>query len=126
MNFEDIIKNKKQLSEYSPLELILNNKAKRAPTREFLQKYIQRSLSEHDYYCIWRRYQNGLETWLCVIWHKNWDGGRQGSNSRAQSWLREDVEKWAIATLLRIHHPYDVCEIVHADFENLATDPDFL
>ena len=125
MNFEDINKNHKRLSEYSPLDLILNKKAKRAPISNFLQKDLHRSLDRDDYYCVWRRYQNGIETWLCVIWHKNWDHGRQGSDAYAQSYLREDVEKWAIATLLRIHHPYDVCEIVHADFEKLASDPDF-
>ena len=99
---------------------------KYAPTEKFVQKDVRRTLTHGDNYVVWRRYKDGLDTWLCIIWHENWDNGRRASNSDfCRSYLREDVEKWAKSTLLRIHHPYSVCESVHEDFESLATDYEF-
>ena len=78
---------------------------------------------------MWRRYQDGIETWLCVIWHENWvknsRGARRGSVNETGSYLREDVEEWAEYTLKRIHHTPETIALLHEDFKAMAEDPDF-
>lgn len=98
--------------------------ARRISWDGYCQKEIFRHLPRGDRYSLWRRYQNGVETWLCVIWHDNWEKHRKGSDISG-SYLREEVEAWVLQTLLNIHHSKDIANIVHQDFETMANDPDF-
>lgn len=99
-------------------------KVKKVQTYKFVQEKVRRGLKKEDHYYIWRRYENGVETWLCVIWHKNWRN-RLGSDVGANSYLREDVEKWVINSLRRIHYSFEDLKVVHDDFETLANHPAF-
>lgn len=102
--------------------------ARRISWDGYCQKEIFRHLPRGDRYSLWRRYQNGVETWLCVIWHDNWakkhSKPRQGSDDTG-SYLREDVEEWAEYTLKRIHHTPETIALLHEDFKVMAEDPDF-
>ena len=100
----------------------------------FVQKYISRSeiCNRDDSYTIWRRFNNGRETWLSVVWHKNWDKGRKDSTQPIfyqasdggiffiQSWLCEDVCQWLKGVL---HHAgIFIDDAVDSDFECLQND----
>ncbi len=108
---------------------INGKKARNIPWNGYCQKESSRHLPRGDYYYLWRRYQDGVETWLCVIWHENWAkkgiGERRGSVNETGSYLREDVEKWAEYTLKRIHHSPETIALLHEDFKAMEEDPDF-
>ena len=86
-------------------------------SKNFFQVQLIRSrVNGRDYdYSIWRRIDHKLETWLCVMWHSNWQG------STRASWIscdRNEVEQW---TLRRLHQA-SICidETVIEDFKRLA------
>lgn len=91
----------------------------------FYQKKLRYSFSDGDCCTIWRRSNRGIETWLCVIWHDNWQPVHRGSNDETNSYLRQTVEHWAVNTLLRIHHSFDEIEKVRANFRALAREENF-
>ena len=126
--------------------MIINNnceyvyRRKEVCTCNFLQMDVSRShIGGKDYhYVIWRRFENHFETWLCVVWHRNWDLGRKGSDNvpisefdpesnqmvNVVSYLREDVERWTL-NLLHRAGIFSEDDSVHEDFEQLANDARF-
>lgn len=90
--------------------------------KNFLQKAVIHSLLKEDCLILWRRLDNGEDTYLAVIWHKNWRHRHEDSQICKDP---NEVESWVIKTLSRIHYSQKTFALVKKEFRCLVNDEDF-